>query len=478
MKKTNRILAILLAALMLVGVMATGAMALDAMQDEGTVTIENAVAGVTYKFYRILDISGIANDETAAFITNAKWHAILKNMNAATGGTHYGKVNGDTVGSSVTGVGSDADGQQLAAAVLAAAGTSIPDPDWTEEVTTSGVVEVEDLQYGYYIVESTREGATNYVTFTLKAATLTMREKNDALPKISKKVKGADGGYYDGVSADFNTVLEYAITITAAAGTDTYVITDMLPAQIEYVTDSMKMTKDGTECELNVDYTVATDENGMGIITLMDDFRASLKDGDEFVISYKGKLLANMNIGTAYTNSATLTYGTESKGDDAHVYSGSISFYKKDNNNVNLADAKFVVQNKDGKYAQLTPNGDDYDFAGWVDTQEAATVIITKGAATEITVRGLAAGTYTLVETQAPTGYIKGADTDVTINKTVDANNSVTGLTLPIAATITNTKGSELPSTGGIGTTIFYIAGGILVLCALALVIVKRKKAE
>lgn len=54
---------------------------------------------------------------------------------------------------------------------------------------------------------------------------------------------------------------------------------------------------------------------------------------------------------------------------------------------------------------------------------------------------------------------------------------SVTALSTA-TATVINTKGSELPDTGGIGTTIFYIAGGLLVLCALALVVVKRRKAE
>ena len=82
------------------------------------------------------------------------------------------------------------------------------------------------------------------------------------------------------------------------------------------------------------------------------------------------------------------------------------------------------------------------------------------------------------MEIAAPDGYIKGADTEVLINKTVDETTmSVTALSTA-TATVINTKGSELPDTGGIGTTIFYIAGGLLVLCALALVVVKRRKAE
>ncbi len=477
MKKTNRILAILLAVMLLAGVMATGAMAAEtAMTAKGTVTITNAVAGVTYKFYRILDISGIANDGTAAFITNEKWHSILENMNAG-----YGTVHGDTPGSSVTGAGSNVDGQQLAAAVLAAAGTSIPAPDWTEEVTTSGVVEVENLQYGYYIVESTREGAVKYVTFTLKEATLSMSEKNDALPKISKKVNGADA-----IDADFNTVLNYTITITAAAGTDTYTITDALPSQIDFTTGSLSLKKVVGDVETplveTTDYTLTTNAEETNIsIELTPTLRSSLADGDKIVISYTGTLLANTNTLSAYTNSAKLTYNeTEELSDNAKVFSGHVGFEKQDNHSNYLAGAKFVLKNADGKFAALDGSGTAYNFVSWGD-EDSATKIITTNESGEIVIRGLKAGTYTLVETEAPEGYVKGADTELIINSEYKENENkvlVLNRLTTESKTVINTKGSTLPDTGGIGTTIFYIAGGLLVLCALALVIVKRKKAE
>ena len=244
---------------------------------------------------------------------------------------------------------------------------------------------------------------------------------------------------------------------------------------------SLKLTKKGgTDLELNTDYTVTAGTSGMGSITLTDTFRASLADYVEIVISYQGKLNANTNTLQAYTNTAKLDFGPaanrDSRSDSAHVYSGHISFYKKDNSGNDLAGAKFVVKNKDGKYAKLNGSGLSYSFVEWVDDEATATVITTTGAATEIIVRGLAAGTYTLVETEAPSSYIKGADTDVRINKTVDETTmSVTALSTN-AVTVINTKGTELPGTGGIGTTIFYTAGGLLVLGAVVLFIVKRRK--
>ena len=479
MKKTKRFFAALLAALMLTGIMTAGATA-AAMTDTGTVTITNAVAGVTYKFYRILDISGIANDGTAAFITNSKWHSILKTMNESTGSTHFGTVHGDAVGSAVTGVGNSADGQQLAAAVLAAAGTSVPEPDATKEVTTSGAVNVEGLQYGYYIVESTREGATKYVTFTLKTATLNKTEKNDALPQISKKVNGVDA-----IDADFNTVLNYTITIKAAAGTDTYTVTDALPEQINFVTGSLslKSVKGIAEANLvaNTDYTliIDTDEKNISIV-LKENIRNSLADGDKIVISYQGKLIANANTLAAYTNSAKLTFnGTEEYSDDAKVFSGHISFTKKDNHNNHLAGASFVLKNEDGQFAKLDENGTAYSFNSWVAGQAEATTIVTGSGSEYIMIRGLKSGTYTLVETAAPKGYVKGADTELKINKELqeDANGELVLNDLTTESkTVINTKGSELPETGGTGSAIFYTAGGLLVLGAVVLFIVKRRK--
>ena len=83
---------------------------------------------------------------------------------------------------------------------------------------------------------------------------------------------------------------------------------------------------------------------------------------------------------------------------------------------------------------------------------------------------GIANGTYTIIEEVVPEGYNKAADQQVTIE---DAD--ATPLTLEVTTTVTNNAGQELPSTGGIGTTIFYIAGIVLVLGAAAIIIARRK---
>lgn len=101
----------------------------------------------------------------------------------------------------------------------------------------------------------------------------------------------------------------------------------------------------------------------------------------------------------------------------------------------------------------------------------------------KITFRGLGAGTYTLTETATPAGYNTIAPITFTITfnkdtKTFSSNNeqiTVDGTTNTFFTTIVNNSGAELPSTGGVGTTIFYVLGGLLVVCAGVLLITKRR---
>jgi LPXTG-motif cell wall-anchored protein len=78
---------------------------------------------------------------------------------------------------------------------------------------------------------------------------------------------------------------------------------------------------------------------------------------------------------------------------------------------------------------------------------------------------------YELVETKAPTGY-NLLETPVTVEKTKDDDGKVTGFA-PL--TVENSNGSSLPQTGGMGTTIFYAVGGILVVAALVILITRKR---
>ncbi len=471
MRKIKQTLVMLLAAVMLLGTVTT-AMAATAMTDKGSVKITNAVAGVTYKLYRIFDISGISGDNKAAFITNAKWNDAVRNFNLG-----FGEFVGTGVGSAVTikDFNSDANAQALAEKVVEAAAANSIAPDATASSDASGEKLIENLQYGFYVMVSDRQGdaVARYTTFTVMSANaVEVNEKNTKAPTIDKKVDNLQA-----TSADFNQVLNYTITITAAAGTDTYTITDTLPTQITLDTNSVTISKNDTDLTITNDYTLTATATGF-TLTLTPAARAALKDNDVLVVSYQATLQPNENTLNAYTNTATLSYGEDkSISDTADVFSGHITFEKRDNHNNILAGAKFVVKNLDGQYAKLNGSGHTWAFDSWVDAVEQATVITTENTTTAVIVRGLKSGIYTLVETEAPAGYVKGANTEITINKELNEaqGNRLTGLFTEKAIVI-NTQGSELPETGGIGTTIFYIAGALLAVSAVALLIVKRRK--
>ncbi len=157
-----------------------------------------------------------------------------------------------------------------------------------------------------------------------------------------------------------------------------------------------------------------------------------------------------------------------------------------------LKDAQFQIKKGD-KYLHQNEKG----YITWGSEEGAKT--FTSDANGKFVIRGLDSGTYTFHETKAPDGYNLGDDVTATLTAETANNQSWAGeakdalTTLKLGKTaqdatvqdtkdhgtasqeITNTKGSNLPSTGGMGTTLLYVAGGILVACAAAYVVMSRK---
>ena len=93
----------------------------------------------------------------------------------------------------------------------------------------------------------------------------------------------------------------------------------------------------------------------------------------------------------------------------------------------------------------------------------------------QFNVKGLDAGTYYLKETNPPADYSACADKEIVISATHDVNH--VSLSGNLSTTIINKKagGITLPSTGGIGTTIFYVVGGGLMVAAIVLLVTKKR---
>lgn len=103
----------------------------------------------------------------------------------------------------------------------------------------------------------------------------------------------------------------------------------------------------------------------------------------------------------------------------------------------------------------------------------------------KITIKGLDDATeYYLYETKAPAGYNRLTDAvkfkiTATYNDTGDNSNVTAAVNdveqSSVSVQVANNKGSTLPSTGGIGTTLFYVIGGVLMAVAAVLLVTKKR---
>lgn len=229
------------------------------------------------------------------------------------------------------------------------------------------------------------------------------------------------------------------------------------------------------------------------------------------IVSYTAKLNAKAEIGLpGNVNEAYLTYsnkpdqsgtGNNNTNDTPHdkviVFTYGLDVTKVDSkeSSTKLKDAEFKLKNSDNKWATIT----DGKVTGWTATENDGSVL-KSDAKGNFKVTGLDDGTYTLVETKAPAGYNLPANGfSVTLTATTangqtwngTANTALTGLAVKVdqtdgtgnvdtglgAITIKNTQGSSLPSTGGMGTVLLYVAGiAVFVLAGATLVMALRRR--
>lgn len=264
---------------------------------------------------------------------------------------------------------------------------------------------------------------------------------------------------------------------------------------IEVWTVATRSENGGTKLTATTNYTVDTSKlstDHKWTVTFTDD---TVKDkytesGYHFYVLYKATVNSSALHTDAATNSATISWGdpehkSKSQPSTTNTYNATITVTKTFAGLTGSSlpegqKAEFVLANSNGKYYKIS----DSNVVTWENTTEEATVrSITANNGTGV-FAGLPDGTYTLKEITAPNGYNKAADVTFTVNgATVNGFNSntkptgdVTGTNLNQATTINNTQGTVLPSTGGIGTTIFYVAGGAIIIAAVGMMMARRKR--
>lgn len=500
MKKViKKLLAALLAVAMLCA-MAVPAFAASSSND-GKITINNAVSGQTYTIYRILELEYDQTNNAYRYTAVAAWNAFIN--------TRSSDLKVDNATGTVTWVNSDKNNnssaiQNFADAAGKWASNNTIANDGSKKASGSTVT-FTDLPLGWYlVVSSLSNGAICSIGTTDKEVTI--NEKNGA-PTVDKEVlEDSTNTYGKGNDADVGDTVTFRATIKVTDGDPkNYVLHDKMSDGLTFkgitsVTRTNAGTSTSDTLNENTHYTL---KQGAGVTvdpncTFELAFKENvLKPNDVVVVEYTAVINEKAVIGsTGNPNEATLEYkdGTRGTSSSTKTYTWKIDIYKYFQDSAGtkkpLKDATFVL------YRQNSSNTPEYakisaDKIEWGTEKEQATPL-TSDKEGKIAISRLDADTYYLEETKAPTGYnpltspieikiehstMNETSASATITyKQQGTEDSATNITsTENRVEVENKTGTTLPSTGGMGTTLFYVVGGGLMVAAIVLLVTKKR---
>ena len=465
--KTAKKFASLLLVMVMVFAMTTTAFAAE---DKGTITVDNPVADQTYTAYKIFDVTYSGSNYSYTIKTTSEWYSTVQTYAGTEGnGLTLTGVAGDKttfVVSTTDAFSAPAFANALKAAMSGKTGTTL-----TADGTT---VKATNLDLGYYFVTSTNGALCNLTTTD---PTVTIHDKNDIpFNKVDDKE-----------SVDVGEIVTYTITgkVPDYTGftTYTYLITDTMSEGLTFQ-KNVNVTVGGTDVTSACTITYDKDNNANKFTVSIPV--KSYTIGAEIKVTYTAVVNENA-VAKIENNAATLTYSndpidtsktTTTPEDRETVYSAKvvINKYVKDSNNEKLAGAKFVL------YKEVKTDDSDTTtkyYYKWNDTAKKVEWTTSKADATVKTTDangaaafdGLKDGTYYLEEVKAPAGYNLLKDPAEVVVNGASANPS----SLTVTGNIENSSGAELPETGGMGTTIFYVLGSVLILAAVVLLVTRKR---
>ena len=484
------LLAVAMVCAMAIPAWADGGVTHNSSSKDGKITINNAVTGQTYKIYRILDLQYNGTANSFRYVKNDKWGAFVDEQSS------YLTVDANGVVTWKDGVSSEKDGAPIKALAIAA-GQHVKDTpslaaDGSEKAASS-IVTFDNLPLGWYLVVS--DLTTDAIcSIDTTAKEVTIKEKNGA-PTVTKEVEYASGSWGQGNDGNVGDTVNFQTTIYVTDGNPTnYVLHDKMSNGLAFKEGSIVVKKND---ERFTDYTVVTPTDNCTFEIKFNE--NSLQANDKVVVTYSATINSNAVVGTTGNDNETwLKYGNN--GETTHgktktyTWKFDILKYFTDSNDTKqyLADVEFVLYRKNNttnttEYAKFDSN----KLSGWTATESDATKLKTNATST-VAVEGLDAGTYFLKEITTPVGF-NSLTSDVEVQITSDcikldgatytvqykmANANAEDFALTNeekVVPIENKRGTTLPGTGGIGTTIFYVVGGGLMAAAAILLITKKR---
>ena len=471
-------------------------MGLTAFAEGGpyTLTLTGTTTGHTYEAYQIF---------TGDLSTNTEGEKVLSNVQWGTGVTYKGTESAADVAKALV----EKSENSMTIAQLEEKLT-LTKPVKTVESAQDNTV-IGGLAAGYYLVkdvDGSQAGKSDaYTKFIVQVVGDTTAEVKSDVPTVVKKVKdtndstGTTSDWQDSADADINDDVQYQITGTMPSNiadytTYKYVFTDTMSKGLTYTAKNAKITIGNTDVTSSFEEAVTTKDGGTVVTWTCNDLKGikdiTLDTNTKVVVNYTATLNTDAVIGAAGNpNTVNLTYSNNpNKGgegetgktpDDKNIvftYKTVVNKVDQDNNSLKGAAFKLEKKQSDGKYKEVKS--------------------FTAGEETTFTFSGLDDGDYRLTETTTPAGYNTIAPIEFTISAEHDTKADIPTLTSlsgdvtsgeakftpdnnagSLTTDVVNQKGSTLPSTGGIGTTIFYVAGCAMVVLA-GVMITARKKAN
>lgn len=474
-----------------------------AADGKSTITIDGANAGSEYVAYKLFDATDDGNGHFS-YTVNSKYEAVLKEVSGKTSGADIVKYL-DGIKDNAAAV------REFADKVYA----KVKDMAVDYTATNGKFVNVDQ---GYYLIAQTQTGTNEAYSLVMLGTagknTLTVTPKT-GVPTFEKKIKekndstGEETDWQDASDYDIGDKVPFKLTGTvsdkyANYKTYYYAFHDKMNDTLQFNADSVVVKIDGVVVDKSKYTLNTTTSDGCTFEVVFNDLKtvSPTKPG-KVTVEYTATLKENAKLGSEGNfNKGKLEFNNnpyyegegkpekpgETLWDEVVVFTYKLIANKTDGQGQSLAGAGFTLY-------KFNKDTNDYVEVKKIEAGETTTFEFT----------GADAGKYKLVETTVPDGYNKADDLVFEVKGTYEAvnnddplkaprltkleifdenGNSITGegkvFTTNLAAgtattNIKNLTGSELPSTGGMGTTVLYAAGTLMILAAAAFLVMKKK---